>query len=685
MSEGEPNSPHDYFSLRIPHQPTEAALGTTTATSTSTSSTRPRATHEDPFTPTTRHELDFSSPSPIAYDTLPVISHSSHSRSPSATGLHLQTDLTSPAAITPPIPSPSLAHHSFDNHYSTSLDPTSAGSWSGIRRALSNASMASSLSPGSAYSSPALNALLDITPLPSPLMLGESPEKYKRARPESQGSLASASDFLSTNSIGRSASKKKYHGLMPAAVEAASVQAGRQRDASLGHTRNRSLSEYVPPQLTNNMRPRNVTLSGHKPEDTETPEKPQMHREEYLAHQRGLAPTSPKKVSAADLPTPPPSNRSTTESEEEEAKDDGPLIEYLSIRHGPSRRVKLYRPVRPLGQGTFSKVILATSEKQAAKGPLDEATLDPKQLVAIKIAQNGPAGGADEERIGLSLKREIEMLQSISHPALIHLKAYDRNESQTLLVLTYCPGGDLFDLASSNRDILSPALVQRIFAELVSAVYYLHTELIVHRDIKLENVLCNITAPELSSLPSPRTHPTPLITLTDLGLSRRIPLPPASPLLETRCGSEDYAAPEILLGQPYDGRQTDAWALGVLLYSLIEGRLPFDPPPGKQGRSRGRTAHRVARCEWGWWRFGDEDGEWDDTNTAGIEWLEARRVVEGLLKKVSRGRLGLDAVKEMQWVKDGIQVDGGMRRREEDLLSIDDTVDMVARGDGGRR
>jgi serine/threonine protein kinase len=89
-----------------------------------------------------------------------------------------------------------------------------------------------------------------------------------------------------------------------------------------------------------------------------------------------------------------------------------------------------------------------------------------------------------------------------------------------------------------------------------------------------------------------------VVTLTDLGLSRRIPEPPESPLLTTRCGSEDYAAPELLMGQPYDGRQTDAWALGVMLYALMEGRLPFDPLPRARGdpaKLKARTPHRIAR------------------------------------------------------------------------------------------
>lgn len=68
--------------------------------------------------------------------------------------------------------------------------------------------------------------------------------------------------------------------------------------------------------------------------------------------------------------------------------------------------------------------------------------------------------------------------------------------------------------------------------------------------------------------------PNPLIKLTDFGLSRFID--PTAPLLTTRCGSESYAAPELVTGRPYDGRETDAWACGVVLYALVTRRLPFD-------------------------------------------------------------------------------------------------------------
>ena len=191
----------------------------------------------------------------------------------------------------------------------------------------------------------------------------------------------------------------------------------------------------------------------------------------------------------------------------------------------------------------------------------------------------------------------------------------------------------------------------------------------------MTDVLLNIPVSTVPLLKNPRSHPYPIATLTDLGLSRRIPAPPESPLLTTRCGSEDYAAPEILLGQPYDGRQTDAWALGVLLYALMEGRLPFDSPPGKPARSR--PAHRIARCDWMWIRFGDDDGEWDPEKGKG--WEGARSCVEGLLKKVTRGRKSLEDIEATEWVQAGIQVEGGLRRRIEDEETEMGTPDLNVR------
>lgn len=327
----------------------------------------------------------------------------------------------------------------------------------------------------------------------------------------------------------------------------------------------------------------------------------------------------------------------------------GESFQAQSVKSG---KTHTWRSIRQLGTGTFSRVMLGTREPG---GQLIEERLPRISLAAIKICNLGPAGGADEKKIEVSLKRELDILRAIDHPSLIHLKAVSITECRALLVLNYCPGGDLFEVASSRQDVLTPSFVHRVFAELVGAVKYLHDNMIVHRDIKLENILVNVPPIELQQITEYETYPHSIVTLTDLGLGRFLPKPPESLLLTTRCGSEDYAAPELLMGQEYDGRSVDAWALGVLLYAMVEARLPFDPIPG--ARRQSPKTHRIARCDWTWVKRADADGEWDEADGKARGFEGARDCVEGLLVR-ARSRWDVPKLAGLDWVKSGIQVDG---------------------------
>jgi protein-serine/threonine kinase len=413
-----------------------------------------------------------------------------HVRAPSS-GLTLVTDLppsaTSTARNTPHNNTTNLAAAGSEGLHQSATAPIMIDE-KYLRTARSSNSLAGSLSPSSAISSPALNALGDLTPLPSPLVMGDSPGPWQRAVARPRGASTSSRDdnYLPTNrstlSPSPSLKKKGYQRLQTTGEGATEARIRAHRNSETARERNRSISEYTPDSL-HNARPRNVTIGNVAAEGDATVQQ-RLRREQYLASQRGIVPAQVP----AGLPTPPASNasnRSVTDEEDHTLEDDE--SKYIVVRHGSQMKKKLWRPVRQLGQGTFSKVYLATCERTAAKDPLDENTLDLRKLVAIKVVEHGPAGGADEERVELSLKREVEMLRSVSHPSLVHLRTFDHNEAQALLVLTYCPGGDLFDVASDHRDILSIDIVQRVFAEMVSAVRYLHEKLIVHRDIKLES------------------------------------------------------------------------------------------------------------------------------------------------------------------------------------------------------
>src|SRR6201999_1884412 len=101
--------------------------------------------------------------------------------------------------------------------------------------------------------------------------------------------------------------------------------------------------------------------------------------------------------------------------------------------------------------------------------------------------------------------------------------------------------------------------VQRIFSQLVGAVSYVHLQSCVHRDLKLENILLD-------------RHEN--VKLVDFGFTREYE--GKSSYLQTWCGTICYSAPEMLRGEKYAGEKVDVWSLGIILYALLRGELPFD-------------------------------------------------------------------------------------------------------------
>ncbi|KAI1768017.1 kinase-like protein [Hypoxylon sp. FL1150] len=606
-----------------------------------------------------------------------------YSRSPLCRGrnpLHIATDV-SPA---PPLRSDSLnSNHGALPTYRLGLSLQHKASSPNLRPVSRTPSLKHSYpksigsATSSAYPSPVISAMGDVTPLPSPLLGSDSPGPWKRlgSRRSSQARdllppnmpesvLVTSSGESVASALAHQTKRKVYAGLNVG--HATEVSSGK-----VEHSRNRSISEYIPDPK--GIPKRQNTVSGKVDgKDVDSTSDPHLRREPHLSEARGIIPVNKP-------PTPPPSESSQSSDGSHSKRS---RYEYFEARGRHDQRLRRWRAIKELGQGTFSRVMLATSQMATDDEEIDEKTSNGtnglpspttttqphrKTLVAIKVCEHGPRGGASEDRIEMSLRRELDIMQSIDHPSLVHLKAWSIEQTRALLVLSYCPGGDLFDVATTYRDALTPVLLRRIFSELVGAVRYLHERRIVHRDIKLENVLVNIPPAELTKPDQDwATYPYSVITLTDLGLSRRVA---DDEKLETRCGSDDYAAPEVILGQPYDGRAIDAWSLGVLLYALLESRLPFDPPPGASDaqRMRSRTSHRIARVEWRWIKYQGDDGD-HDANEAKFEsegLKGAMEITEGLLKR-ARSRWPMDKVVGHEWVSGGIEVEGGIKFREEE-------------------
>ncbi|XP_017142260.2 mucin-5AC isoform X5 [Drosophila miranda] len=197
--------------------------------------------------------------------------------------------------------------------------------------------------------------------------------------------------------------------------------------------------------------------------------------------------------------------------------------------------------IKKLGQGTYGKVQLGINKETG-------------QEVAIKtIKKCKIEAEADLVRI----RREVQIMSSVHHPNIIHIYEVFENREKMVLVMEFAAGGELYDYLS-ERKVLNEEEARRIFRQVATAVYYCHKHKICHRDLKLENILLD----EKGNA-----------KIADFGLSNVFD---AGRLLGTFCGSPLYASPEIVEGTPYQGPEVDCWSLGVLLYTLVYGSMPFD-------------------------------------------------------------------------------------------------------------
>jgi len=154
---------------------------------------------------------------------------------------------------------------------------------------------------------------------------------------------------------------------------------------------------------------------------------------------------------------------------------------------------------------------------------------------------------------------EIYALKNLVHQNICQLFEVFENDSYIYLVIEYCPHGELFDYIVSKKR-LGEKEARHVFRQIIAAVAYIHKQGYAHRDLKPENMLLDNSKN---------------IKIIDFGLSAK-PEKGLATLLRTRAGSALYASPELISGQPYYGNETDVWSLGVVLFALLCGFLPFD-------------------------------------------------------------------------------------------------------------
>ncbi|XP_008431463.1 testis-specific serine/threonine-protein kinase 6 [Poecilia reticulata] len=198
-----------------------------------------------------------------------------------------------------------------------------------------------------------------------------------------------------------------------------------------------------------------------------------------------------------------------------------------------------------LAEGSFGKVVKAES-------------IHLKKLVAIKVIGLNKYTAVNRDKF---VTQEKEIIRTLKHPHIV--KTYDVFESRSemvYVVMELCPQGDVAKLISA-RGALDECFSCRLFKQLCLAIQYLHGIDIAHKDIKCENLLLD-------------AHYN--LKLCDFGFSEKLSYVQGKLVLsDTHCGTLQYAPPEILKNLPHNSKIADVWSMGIVLYKMLCGLLPF--------------------------------------------------------------------------------------------------------------
>ncbi|TBU09258.1 Kin1-like serine/threonine-protein kinase [Hamiltosporidium magnivora] len=260
-----------------------------------------------------------------------------------------------------------------------------------------------------------------------------------------------------------------------------------------------------------------------------------------------------------------------------------------------------YKLTKNLGSGGTSKVKLGINNETGEK-------------VAIKIVSKkmstSSLGKDTEAKRDERIYREVLISTLLNHPHIVRLKDFYYNENNFFLVFEYIKGKQLLDLVARNG-ALSENDSRRFFRQILSAVGYIHNNSIVHRDLKIENILIDDDGNA---------------KILDFGLSNFYD---NKRLLNTFCGSLYFAAPELLMGRQYSGPEIDIWSLGIILYVMLCGKVPFDDKDVHALHSKIKKASL--------------------TFVKSLS-SEAEELLSGMILPTPSSRLGMDQIVKSVWV-----------------------------------
>lgn len=266
----------------------------------------------------------------------------------------------------------------------------------------------------------------------------------------------------------------------------------------------------------------------------------------------------------------------------------------LNIQHITIGKYVIYLD-QLLGEGATANVYLcidrSSGELRAVK------RIDKKKL--------------NEKALKMVIK-EYKIVSNLDHPNIIKFYDYKEFDRYIYIFMDYYPEGDLITY-EENFAYLNECTAWMIFRQVLDALVYLHENHVIHRDIKLENILLKDS-----------TDMT--VALADFGFSDV--LPEDDPIVNDTKGTLVYIAPEMFLKKPYDGYAVDVWALGITLYAMVCGHMPFDDD------DENILAKKIS-----------EDPLWFPEHVTG----ECRQLIRDLLTRNPEYRLTLYEVYDSEW------------------------------------
>jgi len=271
---------------------------------------------------------------------------------------------------------------------------------------------------------------------------------------------------------------------------------------------------------------------------------------------------------------------------------------------------------KTVGEGNFAKVKLAKHKLTGVE-------------VAIKIIDKTRI---DEKKLG-KLYREVKIMKLLNHPNIVKLFEVIETKNTLFLVMEYSSGGELYDyLVVHGRMKEKEARVK--FRQILAAVNYCHNKRVIHRDLKAENLLLDANFD---------------IKIADFGFSNYYD--PDSKL-DTFCGSPPYAAPELFQGKRYTGPEVDIWSLGVILYVLTTGCLPFD------GKNLQEMRESVCRGKYRIPFYLSDSCE---------------KLLRKFLIRDPNKRASLEMLIDDPWINEGYS-DSPIKKNEEEVITTDESI-----------